>query len=171
MFFRDGVGEGMYELVEKIEITKIIEALHELYGTNRPHRLTYVIVQKRHHLRTAWRTNIQMNTYDNPPVGTIIRKKIVDKDRPNFYLYSHNALQGTARPAHYQVIMDEMKATNNIEEFARFVFALCHHHQGCAKSISYPTVVYYADKAAGRQSDYFDGNTLHPNLENTTFMV
>jgi len=177
LFFRDGVGEGMYDLVGIKEIRRIKEALASLYGKYSPAQLTFVIVQKRNHLRTAWRANGNgpssngMEVLENAPVGTIIYSDIVDRELPNFYLYSHHALQGTARPTHYQVLLDEMKAAEDIRQFGRFVFLLTHLHQGCPRSISYPAIVFFADKAAGRCSQYFEGKTLHPNLENTTFMI
>jgi len=178
IFFRDGVGEGMYELVERKEIRRIKEAFSSIYDRFSCVQMTFVIVQKRNHLRTAWKminTNNdsaeRKESFENAPVGTLIYSDIVDKEHPNFYLYSHHALQGTARPTHYQVLLDELKAAADIRQFGRFVFSLTHLYQGCTKSVSYPTIVFLADKAAGRCSQYFEGKPLHPKLKDTTFMI
>jgi hypothetical protein len=59
--------------------------------------LTFVVVQKRNHLRTAIGS-------ENPPPGTVILNKITDENtKCNMYVYSHKAIAGTARPVHYQV--------------------------------------------------------------------
>ena len=57
-------------------------------------RLTFVVVQKRNHLRTQV---LQDNESLNPPPGTSITTTVTDKDTNNFYLYSHYALQVTQK--------------------------------------------------------------------------
>jgi eukaryotic translation initiation factor 2C len=67
---------------------------------------------------------------------------------PNFYLLSHSAFQGTARPAHYHVILDEMNW--NDLELKKFIFAQTCLHQGCNRPLSYPAPVFFADRLAER---------------------
>jgi len=158
LFYRDGVGEGMYEQVLSIEVKQIRSAYTEIYESKKiplP-KLTFVVVQKRNHLRTAVEEN---GNWFNPPVGTLIRDDIVDTDRENFYLYSHFALQGTAKPTHYQVLLDECQFKDSIMSFT---FGLAHLHQGCPRSISIPAPVFYADKACGRISQYYAGTKSIP---------
>lgn len=67
------------------------EAFKALYGSQPLPRLTYVIVQKRHHFRSIV-VDENGNTF-NPPPGSVINGDVTDKDTRNFYLYSHHALQ------------------------------------------------------------------------------
>jgi hypothetical protein len=41
-------------------------------------------------------------------------------------------------------------------------YALAHLHQGCPKTISIPVPVFYADGAAGRVADYYEGTQKVP---------
>jgi hypothetical protein len=52
----------------------------------------------------------------------------------NFFLQSHTALQGTARPAHYHVLVDEMKLGSGIPELT---LILCTTFGRAAKVVSY----------------------------------
>ena len=61
-----------------------------MYSKEPNPRLTFVIVQKRHHFRSI--VNQDSHPF-NPPPGTIIFSDVTDKDTTNFYLYSHHALQ------------------------------------------------------------------------------
>jgi hypothetical protein len=67
---------------------------------------------------------------------------------PNFYLQSHTALQGTAKPTHYHVMLDEMRW--NDLDLKKFVFAQCCLHQGCNRPLSLPGPVFFADRMAER---------------------
>jgi len=158
LFYRDGVGEGMYEQVLSVEVAEIISAFTDFYSEQKKSRpkLTVVVVQKRNHLRTGVKEDKFMY---NPPAGTLINSDIVDTEKDNFYLYSHFALQGTARPTHYQVLLDECGFKGNI---VNFTFGLTHLHQGCPKSISIPSPVFYADKSCGRVSQYYCGTKTIP---------
>ena len=158
LFYRDGVGEGMYSDVQTFEIAQTKRAFGEICrAAGRPNpRLTYLIVQKRNHFRSRV---VQNNEVFNPPHGTAVNTGITDKDTNNFYLYSHHALQGTAKPTHYQVIEDGCGYADKLEEVT---YALSHLHQGCPKTISIPVPVFYADGAAGRVADYYEGTSKVP---------
>lgn len=51
IFYRDGVAEGQFEMVMKEEISAMKKVFKEVYGSKDPPRLTFLIVQKRHHAR------------------------------------------------------------------------------------------------------------------------
>jgi len=70
IFYRDGVGEGMYERVENSEISRLRAKLTEIYRGKKqdPPRITYLVVQKRHHFRSV--CNQSRDT--NPPAGTLV---------------------------------------------------------------------------------------------------
>jgi len=170
IFYRDGVGEGMYELVKEKEIEQLMRAVGEFCAQAKAPQptLTFVVVQKRNHLRA-----LAKDTYKgNPYPGTIVDdKNVVDLERPNFYLYSHKALAGTARPTHYQVLEDFNKLT--IQQLAEFTYALAHLHQGCTKAVSLPAPVFYADRACGMAGSCFRSHVanLAKELKKTLFMI
>lgn len=62
--------------------------LAEIYSSRKlaPPKLTFLIVQKRNHLRS-----VDYDSYDkNPPPGTYIDNlAVIDQGQDNFYLYSH----------------------------------------------------------------------------------
>ena len=47
----------------------------------------------------------------NPFPGTLVEKEVTHPFHYDFYLCSYVAIQGTARPVHYNVIHDEIKIT------------------------------------------------------------
>jgi eukaryotic translation initiation factor 2C len=51
MYYRDGVSEGQFAEVLRIEMTAINAAMKRIYGTNEPAKVTFIVVQKRHHTR------------------------------------------------------------------------------------------------------------------------
>jgi len=164
LFYRDGVGEGMYDQVLSYEASEITKAFTEVYtNTNQLPKLTIIVVQKRHHLRAQ-----KLDDGTNPYPGTLIDSAVIDKDTKNFYLYSHKALAGTARPTHYQVLIDEI---NIFSRLPKITYALAHLHQGCTKSVSLPAPVFYADKAAGRAHEYYAGGTAQERIKKGLFMI
>jgi len=170
LFYRDGVGEGMYERIDVEEVLPLRQefyAIAQQYKCEAP-RMTYVIVQKRHHFRAY----AESAPKGNPYPGTLVEdKNVIDVGKPNFYLYSHKALAGTARPTHYQIRDNDL--TLSVQQVAEFTYALAHLHQGCTKAVSLPAPVYYADRAAGIASACFCGKVdkLHNSIKNTLFMI
>jgi len=160
LFYRDGVGEGMYQDVLKKELADMKEVFLKVFPPDKQPKVTWVIVQKRHHFRSV-------SQDANPPVGTLVDDvQVVDGEYKfkNFYLYSHYARDGTARPTHYQVLLDEIGLQNMLPDLT---FALCHLHEGCNKSVSLPVPVYYADKACGRAAKYLKGKRAHVAICNS----
>lgn len=73
----------------------------------------------------------------------------------DFYLQSHTALHGTARPAHYFVLVDEIFKYHTKEELPRGCnnpSDLLYMIMSCRSitSVSIPPPVYYADVACDR---------------------
>ncbi|EJW72690.1 hypothetical protein WUBG_16403 [Wuchereria bancrofti] len=56
--------------------------------------------------------------------------------------------QGTSRPARYHVLWDDSKFTS--DELQSITFSICHTYGRCARSVSIPAPVYYADLVATR---------------------
>lgn len=51
MYYRDGVSEGQFTEVLSIEMTAIRGAMRAIYGQRPPAKVTFIVVQKRHHTR------------------------------------------------------------------------------------------------------------------------
>lgn len=170
LFYRDGVGEGMYQQVVEQELQRLRTKVAEIYAMKKlePPKITFVIVQKRNHLRS-----VDEKSFDrNPPPGTYVDDvTVIDEGADNFYMYSHLALAGTARPTHYQIQVNEIGFAKR--QLAEFTFALAHLHQGCTKSVSLPACVYYADLACYIAGTSFrdKADQIKPAIKNTAFFV
>jgi len=171
IFYRDGVGEGMYDQVKEQELSnKLLPVLKKFavqYKKECP-KVTLLIAQKRNHFRCL----APLGYKGNPDPGALITDPaVVDHKDPNFYLYSHKALAGTARPTHYQILHDDHSF--QVEELAMFTYAMAHLHQGCSKPVSIPAPIFYADRAAFQAYACFkeEAEKLKAELKNTLFML
>ena len=66
----------------------------------------------------------------------------------DFYLVSHEGIQGTSRPCHYQVLWDDSNLS--ADELETLAYYLCHLYSRCTRAVSYPTPTYYAHLVAER---------------------
>jgi len=145
ILYRAGV--SMLDKRIHTEIHKLQTTLHAIYSNKRlplP-RLTYIVVQKRRSFVSQCTDPSSRDS--NAPPGTLVDDVIVlEAGHTNFYLYSHTVFCGTARPCHYTLLCN----SNNFSPYqlANFTYALCHLHQGCSESISFPVPIYYAKLAA-----------------------
>ena len=119
----------------------------------------------------------------------VVDNTITRDDNWDFFLQSHHAITGTARPAHYFVLLDEIfrKNPNPVHELEKFTFNLCHLYGKATTSVSIPPPVYYADLACGRGKRYlsrvFDQDqsmgreagdadvAVHDSLKDTMFYI
>jgi hypothetical protein len=107
--YRDGVSEGQYGQVVDREYPRIREVCERLYSQarQRPPLISIIVVGKRHHTRFYPRKKSGADNKGNPLPGTIVDRSITGQFLWEFYLQAHEAIQGTARPAHYVVVVDE----------------------------------------------------------------
>lgn len=110
---------------------------------------------KRHHLRFFPNEgdNIASDKNGNAVPGTLVERDITHPFEYDFCkcmtssmdslelptdfnidLSSHSAIQGTARPVHYQVIMDEAKVPVN--DFQRMVYQHCYQYMRSTTPVS-----------------------------------
>jgi len=146
VMFRDGVSEGQFLTVLSEELLAIRAACTELEEGYNP-QITFVVVQKRHHTRFFPSDN---NKYKNGNAlaGTVVDQGINHPTEGDFYLVSHEGIQGTSRPCHYHVLWDDSNlAASELETLAYY---LCHLYSRCTRSVSYPTPTYYAHLVADR---------------------
>ena len=169
LIYRDGVGEGMYDTVLHEEVPllrKYCAAVYPASDTKKGlPRISVIIVAKRHHTRFYPTDAKDADRSSNCPSGTIVDRGITQARNWDFFLQSHAALQGTARPTHYYVILDEIFRQRSVPERfknpADVLEALTHnlsHLFGRAtKAVSICPPAYYADIACERARCYLSG--------------
>ncbi|RLN55915.1 hypothetical protein BBP00_00008273 [Phytophthora kernoviae] len=103
--YRDGVSKGRFYETLQVSLRKAFKMTSEDY--NRP--VTFIIVNKRHHMRAFPVNQRDGDRKGNVMPGTVIDTGIVDSHRYDFFLYDHSGIQGTSVPCHYTVLHDENK--------------------------------------------------------------
>ena len=179
LIYRDGVSEGQYKPVIEMEIKKQLRPVcHKLYNASLQKqglpRITFIVVGKRHHTRfyptTMYDTQNHVKQIDtrtsNPVGGTVVDRGITEARNWDFFLQSHMAVQGTARPTHYIVLLDEifkdrplpegMGFNNNADVLETLTHNMCYLFGRATKAVSICPPAYYADIACERARRYLD---------------
>ncbi|RLN07443.1 hypothetical protein C2845_PM11G20930 [Panicum miliaceum] len=159
VLIRDGVSEGQFYQVLLYELNAIRKACASLEANYQP-KVTFVVVQKRHHTRLFAHNHNDQNSIDrsgNILPGTVVDSKICHPTEFDFYLCSHAGIKGTSRPAHYHVLWDE----NNFsaDELQTLTNNLCYTYARCTRSVSIVPPAYYAHLAAFRARFYMEPET------------
>ncbi|KAH7155211.1 Piwi domain-containing protein [Dactylonectria estremocensis] len=146
LYFRDGVGEGQFAQVIENEIGEIKTWLREKSpaGKSLP-KFTVIVATKRHHIRFFPQRG---DKNANPLPGTLVEKEVTHPFMWDFYLNSHVAIQGTARPVHYHVIHDEMNMPVN--DLQKMIYQQCYSYARSTTPVSLHPAVYYAHLASDR---------------------
>ncbi|KAJ3182043.1 hypothetical protein HDU87_000383 [Geranomyces variabilis] len=154
IFFRDGVSSGQFREVRETEIAAIKRALakRKLELT----QLTFVIVQKRHHIRLFPNDNSNQDKSGNCLPGTTIDTTITHPTEFNFILQSHAGLQGTSRPTLYHVIWDEIKMGS--DQLQQLCYNLCFLSERATRSINMVAPAYRAHLAAYYGRMFLEGD-------------
>ena len=84
----------------------------------------------------------------NALAGTVVDQGINHPTEGDFYLLSHEGIQGTSRPCHYQVLWDD--SDFSADELEVLSYYLCHLYSRCTRAVSYPTPTYYSHLVADR---------------------
>ncbi|CAN4100830.1 unnamed protein product [Withania somnifera] len=156
IFYRDGVSEGQFNQVLLEEMDAIRKACSSLEEGYMP-RVTFVVVQKRHHTRLfpAKHNDRQMTDRSgNILPGTVVDTKICHPTEFDFYLCSHAGIKGTSRPAHYHVLFDENGFS--ADAIQNLTNCLCYTYARCTRSVSLVPPAYYAHLAAFRARYYIE---------------
>lgn len=144
LYYRDGVSESQFDQVMAHERNAMAQACAEFApGYEKKVKMTVVIVQKRHHTRffpgsTGVGQDDKKN--NNVPAGTIVDTVITRPNENQFYLVSHQSIQGVARPTKYCILLDEgdhkiddiQELTNNVN-----LFFFCSKHNYLISNIIY----------------------------------
>jgi eukaryotic translation initiation factor 2C len=145
--YRDGISEGQQAQVFESELAAIRNACKSLEANYCP-MITFISVQKRHHLRFIPGRGTQTDKSGNAIAGTVLDTDVVHPTRFEFYLCSHGGLQGTSRPTKYQVLLDENNMT--ADEIQDMTYKMCYTYGRSTSSVSVVPAVYYAHLAAFR---------------------
>nr|AVK59454.1 Argonaute 2-PEa [Spodoptera frugiperda] len=143
--FRDGVSEGQFSQVMNSELAAVHSAYQRMAGMQNKPEVLFLLVQKRHHTRLF---NDGPNVQYNVEPGTVVDTDIVHSSELDFYLVSHQAIKGTARPTRYHTVCNDGKIPD--DEVEQLTYYLCHLYSRCMRSVSYPTPTYYAHLACLR---------------------
>ena len=170
LIYRDGVSEGQYDIVRVKELRLIRQACRELYPApsqtkiSRP-SISIIVVGKRHKTRfyptSASKDHTDPKT-SHPLPGTTVDRGITSLRTWDFFMQAHGVLHGTAKPAHYVVILDEIftnpanktcikaprqSAADSLEHLTH---SMCYLFQRATKAVSIAPPAYYADLACDR---------------------
>jgi len=147
IYFRDGVSEGQYAQVLSQEVADM-RALLKTMDPKNSTKFTVVVATKRHHIRFFPDGKGQGDNNGNPFPGTIVDTGVTHPFEYDFYLCSHVALEGTARPVHYHVILDE--ADMEVENLQNMIYEHCYQYVRSTTPVSLHPAVYYAHLATNR---------------------
>lgn len=79
----------------------------------------------------------------NLPAGTVVDRGIVHPYAFDFYLQSQAGLVGTARPAHYMVVKDEIGFSS--DDLQTLLNNLSYTYARATRSVSLPPMVMYGE--------------------------
>lgn len=135
-YFRDGVSTGQFQQVLQTEVPYIIGCLKTITEGKWEGKITVIIANKRHHVRAFPNPN-DRNCADrngNPLPGVLIERDVTSPHEWDFLLYSHIALQGTSRPVHYHVILDQIG--HKPHELENMIYNHCYQYMRSTTSVS-----------------------------------
>ncbi|XP_053658864.1 protein argonaute-2-like [Anopheles marshallii] len=161
MYYRDGVSDGQFSEILTIELQALHAAISRAKPGYKP-AVTFIVVQKRHHTRFFPHGNCPSDGKNcNVPPGTVVDSEITLPDRYEFYLVSHAAVQGVAKPTKYVVLYDDSNCSP--DHLQALTYNLCHLFARCNRSVSYPAPTYYAHLAAYRGRVYIKDRRINMN--------
>lgn len=197
IIYRDGVSEGQFSLVLDKELPSIREACRKKYSPQFQPKITLVVSVKRHQTRFYPSSDKEMSKSGNILNGTVVDRGVTQTRYWDFFLTAHDALKGTARPAHYTVLLDEIFrpkfGTKASDELERLTHELCYLYGRATKAVSICPPAYYADivceRARAHRPEWFEqkdadsqtgatgggpstvGRDVHVNLRDSMYYI
>ncbi|KAF4546277.1 Protein argonaute 1-like [Lasiodiplodia theobromae] len=163
MYYRDGVSDSQYASVKRNELKAIREAYAEETKSDKTVKITAIITAKRHHTRLyphEAQKSVRAIKSGNVLPGTMVDSTITSPTWFDFFIVTHNGIQGTSRPTHYFVLENQMGFKAN--ELQDFTNKLCYTYVRSTSAVSYAPPAYYADRLCERGRVYlkrfFDGS-------------
>lgn len=164
--YRDGVSEGQYDTVIDQELPLLKKACESTYPASATKqglpRISIIIVGKRHHTRFYPTVQSDADRSNNPLNGTIVDRGVTEARNWDFFLQAHTALKGTARPAHYFTVWDEIfnkqkprpPFQNAADVLEDLTHKMCYLFGRATKAVSICPPAYYADLVCERARCY-----------------
>jgi len=146
MYFRDGVSEGQYAHVLEQEV-RDMKALLKTANPNLNIPFVVIVGSKRHHVR-FFPDQGKGDRNGNPLPGTLVESGVTHPFENDFYLNSHAAIKGTARPMHYHVLLNEANMSN--EDIQTLIYEHCYQYIRATTPVSQHPAIYYAHIASNR---------------------
>ncbi|KAG6614629.1 Argonaute4 (AGO4) [Phytophthora cinnamomi] len=170
IYYRDGVSEGRFYDILQSEMRALRRTFKMLSDDYNP-PVTFVVVNKRHHMRAFPVGPGDVDKKGNVVPGTVLDTGVVSPHRFDFFLYGHSGIQGTSVPCHYTVLHDENKLS--ADDSQRLTYHLGYTFARCTRSVSFATPAYYAHLAAGRARFFlYEGSSdtvsLSTNMSNSS---
>jgi eukaryotic translation initiation factor 2C len=117
-----------------------------------------VIASKRHHVRFFPQSGGDKNA--NPLPGTLVESGVTQPFENDFYLCAHTAIKGTARPVHYNVLLNEPQWPN--EKIQTLIYEHSYQYIRATTPVSMFPAVYYAHIASLRGAHHSKGFGVDP---------
>lgn len=160
LIYRDGVSEGQFHMVLAEELPKVQAAAKATYREKMPN-ITIVVCGKRHNVRFYPTNSKDQDRTSNPINGCVVDRGVTRPIYWDFYLQAQAPLQGSARPAHYIVIHDEIFTNSKAnpdrkpaDVLQELTHNICYMMGRATRSISYSTPAFLADKFCDRARKY-----------------
>ncbi|TKA73584.1 hypothetical protein B0A55_11785 [Friedmanniomyces simplex] len=166
ILYRDGVSEGQYQVVLGDELPSIKKAISNVYPPAEVRqgvpRLSIIIVGKRHHTRFYPTKEEYADKTGNLKNGLVVDRGVTSFCNWDFFLQAHSALHGTARPAHYYVVYDEVLRKLNpgqgpasaADALEKMTHGMCYLFGRATSAVSICPPAYYADLVCERARCY-----------------
>ena len=166
ILYRDGVSEGQYQQLLELELPLIRNACRQIYpatATNKGFpKISIIVCGKRHHTRFYPSTEAEADRSSNCNPGTVVDRGVTEARFWDFFIQPHACLQGTARPGHYVVILDEIfrgrsakpPHQNAADALEDLTHNMCHLFGRATKAVSLCPAAYYADLLCTRARCY-----------------
>uniref|UniRef100_A0A1I7Z033 Piwi domain-containing protein n=1 Tax=Steinernema glaseri TaxID=37863 RepID=A0A1I7Z033_9BILA len=160
VIYRNGTTEAQYANLLGREVPIIKKALKQVGAPNA--KLTFVVVTKQHNTRIMPASIFgQKASEQNVKPGTVVDTKIVHPRYQEFYLNSHQAIQGSATTPRYTVVKDESFLT--LSQLEHMTNVLCYGHQIVNLPTSLPCPLYIAGCYAERGALLLQGGRQNMN--------
>ncbi|CAN9252449.1 unnamed protein product [Alternaria alternata] len=162
LYYRDGVGDSQYSDIKTTELAQIQLAFDVVVDDLRKRNkisssvipkinITAIICAKRHNTRFYPALGEEDKTENCLP-GTFVDDVVCSPYYQDFYLQSHCTLKGTARPAHYFIIQNNIN--KSVDELRQLTHELCYSYVRATVGVSYASPAYYADRLCERGRIY-----------------
>lgn len=154
VIYRDGVSEGQFRQVLDVELPMIRKACAKVYPNGQKPRLAIIVSVKRNQTRFYPTAERDADRSRNVKCGTVVDRGVTQARTWDFFMVAHTALKGTAHPAHYTVVLDEIfnppsatkvKTEGAADELQKLTHYLCYLFGRATKAVSVCPPAYYAD--------------------------